>query len=84
MWLLGSLKYRASLSAAAGLDMPRPGKLPTKARRTPARSRFALENVKKLACLEHFWKMRSEERARDCSESSVSQKSHKNLRGSDC
>ena len=84
MWLLGSLKYRASLSQLRASTCLDRASCRQKRARTPARSRFALENVKKLACLEHFWKMRSEERARDCSETSVSQKSHKKLRGSDC
>ena len=39
--------------------------------RIVARARFALQNVKKLTTLEHFWKMRSAKRAPDCSGRSI-------------
>ena len=43
-------------------------------------ARFALQNAKKLACSEHFWKMRLAKFARHCGESSVSRKK---LKGSE-
>ena len=49
-----------------------------KAHRTVARFRFAL-HVFKLACLEHFWKMKLAKCAPDCSESSVSHKNRLKL-----
>ena len=36
---------------------------------TEARARLAFQNAKKMSRSEHFWKMRSAECARDCSES---------------
>ena len=43
-----------------------------KVHRTVARARFALEHVKALSHLEHFWNMRLAQCARDCSESLIS------------
>ena len=42
-----------------------------KVHRHIATARFTLQNVKKAACWEHFWKMKLAKCARDCSESSI-------------
>ena len=42
-----------------------------KVHRTVARARFALQNFNKIKASEHFWKMRPEKCALDCSERSI-------------